>query len=221
MTEQSTSFGTLERTRPFAWLAFLAGVLSFLILIATVQPTPLAPAEQLSFFSQHGGAVALLATLTLLWAVGSIPFVVALGQLLQPKSATFALTATILSSLGILLLGFAVFAHIGALLAVVTVPNPPSAGAAIYEAAIWGNLSFYLTDPPLMAWGLGQLLFGWLAWRSGILPSWLAVVGVIGGLAGLLTLGVYQSNALALLQLASFTVWGIGTGLVLLRRRSS
>jgi hypothetical protein len=70
-----------------------------------------------------------------------------------------------------------------------------------------------------MTWGLGQLLFGWLAWKSGTLPNWVSVVGIVGGIAGLLTLAVYQSAMLALLQLASFAVWGVATGTCLLRRR--
>lgn len=73
----------------------------------------------------------------------------------------------------------------------------------------WGNLSFYLTDPGLMTWGLGQFLFGWLAWKSNVLPDCVSVVGMIGGIAGLLTLAVYQSGVVALIQLASFAVWGL------------
>jgi hypothetical protein len=30
---------------------------------------------------------------------------------------------------------------------------------ATYQAAIWRSLWYYLTDPGLMAWGLGQFLF--------------------------------------------------------------
>lgn len=63
-----------------------------------------------------------------------------------------------------------------------------------------------------MTWGLDQFLFGWLAWRSGILPNWIAVVGMVGGLAGLLTLAVYHTALLALVQLGSFTVWCFATG---------
>ena len=67
-----------------------------------------------------------------------------------------------------------------------------------------------------MTWGLGQLLFGWLAWKSGVLPDWLVVVGAIGGLAGLLTLAVYQSPVFALVQLASFAIWASTAGVSIL-----
>ena len=73
----------------------------------------------------------------------------------------------------------------------------------------------------LMAWGLGQFLFGYVAFRSGVLPNWLALVGMLGGVAGLLTLAVYQTALLALVQLLCFTVWGFATGFSLLRARQT
>jgi len=211
----------LDRPSAFGVFCILSGVASILMLIVTLEPTPRTAAGQLAHFAAHQGRVALEAVILLVWAVVAVPFVVALGQILRPKSPTFALAATILSAVGILLLGFAIFAHVGALLSIVAAGGPPNAADAIYQAAIWGNLSFYLTDPGLMAWGLGQLLFGWLAWNSRVLPNWVSIVGVVGGIAGLLTLAVYQTGMLALVQLASFTVWALATGILLLRRRAA
>src|SRR5664279_2631973 len=89
--------------------------------------------------------------------------------------------------------------------------------ATQYQAAIWGNLSYYLTDPGLMVWGFGQFLLGWLAWKSKVLPNWTALTGLIGGVAGLLTLFVYQTSSLAMLQIASFAIWGLTSGTLLLK----
>jgi hypothetical protein len=94
----------------------------------------------------------------------------------------------------------------------------PSAADATYQAAIWAKLSFFLTDPGLMTLGAGQSLFAWLAWSSGALPKSVSLVGLIGGLCGLLTLAVYQTSVLAMIQIGAFAVWGIATGIVLLRR---
>jgi len=210
----------MDRAPAFAWFSMLSGALSALLIVATLQPTPKTAAGQLAYFAGHQGMVALGAFTVLAWAVLSIPLVVALGQILAPKSPSFAKAATVLTAAGILLLAFAIFTHAGALLSIVTAGGPANAADAVYQAAVWGSLSFYMTDPGLMAMGLGQLLFGWLAWRSRVLADWTSLVGTIGGIAGLLTLAVYQTPVLALVQLASFGVWGFATGVILLRRRA-
>jgi hypothetical protein len=132
-----------------------------------------------------------------------------LGRFLRAPNPSLALSASILSAIGIALLGFAQFAYIGAMLSIARAGSTPDAGEAIYQATIWSNLSFFLTDPGLMMWGLGQLLLGSLAWRSDVLPRWLATTGCISGGAGLLTLTVYQSGVLALIQIAMFSVWAL------------
>jgi len=63
-----------------------------------------------------------------------------------------------------------------------------------------------------MAWGLGMFLFGWLAWKGGALPNWVPILGFVGGAAGLLTLVVYQSGILAIVQELCFAM-GTDVGL--------
>jgi len=55
----------------------------------------------------------------------------------------------------------------------------PSQAEALYQLAILTNLQYALTDPGLTVWGLGQLLFGWLAWKSGLMPNWHSVLGFL------------------------------------------
>lgn len=209
----------IDKASAFGWFSLLSGVLSVLLIVATLQPAPHTAAGQLAYFAGHQGLIALEATINLSWAVFSIPLVVALGQILRPKSPTFAKAASLLTAAGILMLAFAVFTHVGALQSIVAAGGPSNAAEANYQAAIWGSLSFYLTDPGLMTMGFGQVLFGWLAWRSRVLPNWTSVVGMIGGIAGLLTLAVFQTPFLALAQLACFAIWGLATGILLLRGR--
>jgi Domain of unknown function (DUF4386) len=159
------------------------------------------------------------ASVVLAWSVFSVPLAVTLGTLLHRKGRTLASAAQVLVGVGVLLLGFAIFMHIGTLLFIVAVGSSVREEDATYQVAIWSSLGFYLTDPGLMAWGLGQFLFGLLAWRSGVLPNWVAVIGMIGGAAGLLTLAVYQTDLLALVQICCFTVWGFAAGFSLLRQR--
>lgn len=213
-------FEAIGRKSTLAVLALVAGTLSLLVLLASLQPLPATPADQLSFVANHRTAYALFAGTVLAWAVFSIPFVVTLGMMLRPRGDILALTAALLSAAGILMLGFAIFAHAGAMLSIAAA-NAPRPEDAIYQVAIWASLRFYLTDPGLMTWGLGQFLFGWSAWKSGILPNWLSLLGMIGGIAGLLTLAIYQSGVLALVQVCAFAVWGFATGILLLRSRGN
>jgi len=71
-----------------------------------------------------------------------------------------------------------------------------------------------------MAWGFGQFLFALLAWNGAVFPRWLAIAGFIGGGAGLLTLAVYQTAVLALVQFAAFAIWGVAAGVIALRRKT-
>jgi uncharacterized protein DUF4386 len=212
-----------DQPRPstVAWWGVVAACLSVLLLLSSSQPPPADAAAALALFAARPRLVALTATIFLSWAVFSIPFVILLGQILQAPSPGLARAATMLSAIGIALLGFAQFAYIGAMLSIIAAGRAPNTGDAIYQAAIWGNLLFFLTDPGLMMWGLGQFLFAWLAWRSRVLPRAVSLVGFISGGAGLLTLAVYQSALLALLQITAFTIWALTAAIVLFRAASS
>jgi hypothetical protein len=210
--------------KPNPAFSFLAGVLSILVLISTLLlPVQKTAAQQLAFVSGHQSTVAVAMFSILLWATFSVPFVVGLGTLVRSRGTNLALTATLLSAGGILLLGFGNYVGDGALLSIVTAGHAPTPGADIYQTAIASNLWPLLSDPGLMAWGLGQLMFAQLMWKSGILPDWLAVVAGIGGLATFLASLLLPTNAipLALFALVCFSVLGFATGIILLRTRAS
>jgi hypothetical protein len=209
----------VDRKMTLAVLALIAATLSLALLIASLRPPPPTPAEMLVFAASHRTAYGWFASLVLAWAVFAVPLIVTLGALLRAKGGTLTVIAQMLSAMGVLLLAFATFMNIGAVLSIVAAGAPPRPDDANYQAAIWSGLGFYLSDPGLMAWGLGQFLFGWVAWRSVVLPNWLAIIGMRGGVAGLLTLAVYQTAVLALVQLLAFTIWGFATALTLLRAR--
>ena len=209
----------LDNRLVFAGFAIAAGLLSFLLIGSAGGPPPPAPAELLPYFEAHRGRYILLGVAVLTWVGTAIPFIAGLGALLAPQGRALARAAMLLAAGGVLLLGFATFAFVGAFSAVSAAARvAPSPAEAAYQAAIWSHLSFYLTDPGLMTLGLGQFLFAVLAWKSGSLPKLVAAIGLVGGLAGLLTLAVYETAALALAQLTAFGVWGLATGVILLRR---
>ena len=217
--ETRRNLGDVDHAWFLALCAWLSAVLSLLLLLG--QPAVQDPARLLAYVADHRALIGLEAIAALMWTVFSVPVVVVLGQLLRVRSATLAATATILSAGGILLLGYSIRTSFGALLSVVAASARLDGPDAMYQAAIWRNLSFFLSDPGLMTWGLGQLLFGWLARNSRILPNWLAWVGIVGGLAGLFTDAVYQTGALAMIQVASFAVWGVVLGAMLFRQRAA
>jgi Domain of unknown function (DUF4386) len=215
----STIATNLDRRRVFGGFSIASGALSLVLILSYLTVPPGLPEQMLSSLERNHASVVILAIVLLTWMVISIPFVVGLGILLRSKSGSIALAATFLSAGGILVLGFGNFIAIGALLSIeATAKLAPNPMDPAYQAAIWGTLMYFLTDPGLMTWGLGQFLFGWLAWKSDVLSHWLAIVGVLGGISGLLTLAIYQNPALAFLQIAAFAIWGLVVGVQLLKR---
>jgi len=208
------NFLDVDRRGAFAMFAICSGILSLLVFVIPIVYSPRAPVELLPFFVSHWSSYILLAIAILIWVIVAIPFVVAVGVILSARSRSVAVAATLLSAGGILLLGFAVFAFVGAFLAIVASAGAaPSTAAATYQAAVWSNLSFFLADPGLMTLGFGQFLFAWLAWNSGTFPKAVSLVGFVGGLAALLTLVTYQTSLLAMIQIGAFRVWGVSLAL--------
>lgn len=210
---------SIDRPQIFAGFALLSAVLSVGLLAVALQPVSANPAALLAHLARHQRGIVIEAIVELSWAVFSIPFIVGVGELLRPKSPSLALAAVVLSAGGVLLLGYSMRMSAGAELAILAVGGPSVGAETLHDVAFWGSLSYTLSDPGLMTLGLGQLLFGWLAWRSNVLPNWLAIIGLVGGFAGLFTDAVYQTPILAVLQVACFAVWGFFTGAYLARRR--
>src|SRR5215471_16121833 len=136
----------------FATLSLLSGIMSTVLLVFFLQPVTQDPAELLMSVADHRLRFAAQAIAVLVWAVVSVPCVVASGQLLRSKSPGLALTGTILSSGGILLLAYSIRTYLGAAFSIVAASPHLDAPEVVYQAAIWRNLSFMLTDPGLMTW---------------------------------------------------------------------
>jgi hypothetical protein len=205
----------------FAIFFLASGVLSLLLFGLSLVPGPRTPRQQLEFYTRQRGRAILSAALTLTWAVTSVPFAVGLGYMLQPGGGSVALSATLLVSGGVLLLGFALFLTTGAFLSMVQPGESDlEQNYMNQQATTWSSLRYFLTDPGLMTMGLGQLTFGWLALQGTLFPSWLSIIGIVGGVAGMLTLIVFRTPWLALVQTAAFALWGLGALAILLANPS-
>ena len=203
-------------TRRFFAIASFASALLTLALVLTAAPPQAPPTELLAHFRANQGRFAALAIVVLTWAIVSVPAVVAAGRLVAGSRPTLGLAATMLSFGGILLLAFGTFIFVGALFALSAATRSPSdAMQANAQASFWYNMSFLLSDPGLMTLGAGQAILGILAWRSGAIHRFMAAIGVAGGVAGLLTLAVYQTPFLAIIQLFSFAVTSASVGVAL------
>jgi hypothetical protein len=215
----------IEYKTTFAVFALLTGGLSLLLAVVffiynPIFPPNLAPGRALATYRGNEGLAYLMSVAYVVWSVFSIPFVVGLGTLLQAKSRTLALAATILTSAGLLLIGFAAYIQVGALAAAAATNNAiPSAAESTYQAAFWFNFAHSLVGVPQAAFGLGMLLFGSLAWRSHVLPDWLAIVGFIGGVAALVSPALPGPLAWAWIYIPAFLIWGMTTGYLLLQSR--
>ncbi|MEZ5293790.1 MAG: hypothetical protein R2745_22090 [Vicinamibacterales bacterium] len=201
-----------DRHRALAPMAFLTGALSLALLAGSVQPPPASPAALLEDIAAHQAMYGVFASLALAWSASAVVFAAALGTWLEGASRPLASAGQGLVSGGVLLLTFALFMRTGAMLALVSAGPAPDDAAAAHQVRFWSDLSFFLTDPGLFAWGVGQVMLAWLSWRS-TLPLWVRLAGLVGGAAGVLTLAVYQTAVLALLQLAAFAAWTVGLGI--------
>jgi len=206
----------LDHQPIFGLSASLSALLSLLLVAVSLQG-PTGTGAYLEFFNHHRATSILTAILFMTWAVIAIPFLAAVEEMLRSGGEVLARAATLLSSLGILLLAFGYFTTTGAFMAISAIASAPLPSEREYQAAIWRNMGFFLSDPGLMAWGLGFFLLGMLTWNSGVLPRWLGIVAVVGGVAGLLTLAVYQTPVLALVQVSCFGVWGFAVGVRIFR----
>ena len=209
----------LGNKKIFVAFVVLSSLLGFIFLVTTLIQKPPLPHQVFSYFEANQSGFILFATLSLVWSVVTIPAIVALGAAIK-NSASRGLsnTAILLTSSGILLNGIISFLYVGALLSIWNTRNMQGANSD-YQMSIWTNLFYFMSDPALMIWGLGQLLFGYLLLSNLIFPKWLGVVTVVGGVAGALTLAVYQTPILAIVQELTLVILMVYFSLFLIRNK--
>lgn len=189
----------------FTAFSVLSSIVGIIFTVATLAQKPPLPHQVTGYFASNQAGFVLFATLSLVWSVVSIPTIIALASVIGNKSKGLLNSAVFLMSSGILLNGVISFLYVGALISIWNTRDMPGANSD-YQMSIWTNLFYFMSDPALMLWGFGQLIFGFLLLSNSIFSKWLGVLTVIGGVAGALTLAVYQTPILAILQAVTFVV---------------
>ena len=159
-----------------------------------------------------------------MFAVAAIPFFALVGRLFRHRNADAASIATLLSVVGATLYVLRAILQDSALATAGTLVAP-SAKEATYQAA----LLFAMVNPLLplggAIWGLGFILFGALTWNSRILPNWMAVVAIVGGVAGWAIFPVLNGSGMflgyvitELLVPITTAIWCLACAMIFLRR---
>lgn len=218
-------------TTPNPFLLASSGLVTgVLILIAFVAeamtPTPFPPFSQANFAASQTD-LALWSFRSFAWglfAVASIPFFALVGRLFRHRNADAASIATLLSVVGVTLYALRAILQDSALAAAGTLVAS-SAKEATYQAA----LLFAMANPLLplggAIWGLGFILFGALTWNSGILPKWMGVLAIVGGVAGWAIFPILNSSGMffgyvitEVLVPITTAIWCFAWAVIFLRR---
>jgi hypothetical protein len=206
-----------ENPRHLLIFGIIAGVFIILALSTFLFPEPSAT-DPLSTYKNNVVAFSYGEAVILFLVVFATPFVASLGSVLVSRGRGLVWAAMLLSVLGMLCLALNEATLYGAFYAAANTPAPLP-GIPAYEAALWLNLDTGVNLVGIVAWGFGLLLFGLAAWNSRILPNWLALVGVIGGVAGFLVL-VVSIVSFVVLPIA-FGIWCFAVPLLVRRLPTS
>jgi hypothetical protein len=183
--ETPSNPGGTGRPRGFLVAAILAGLVAAVTIAGAVSlPEPSTPQGQLAVFDSHGAAIAFSDLWFLVFALGITPFVAYLGASLRSQSRGLLWASMLVFLFGAYVLAVSNAASYSALYAISTTAAPSSA-TATYEAALWYNITDGWEVFGFSSLGLGVAMFSAAIWNSRVLPNWMAIVGFIGGIVGL------------------------------------
>ena len=179
--------------RPSLLLTFglLAAVLTIIqVAGAFIAPDPPSPQQVLSFFNANRSGYTFSYLFSIVYAVGSIPFIALVGSILRAKSLGLVSAAVLLLVAGLLLSSVELLLTYGALWSISMTPAP-APGLAAYQANYWFALALPLEALSSIATGAGLLILSWAAWNSRVIPNWLAIIAAIAGTSEIINVAGY------------------------------
>lgn len=172
------------------------------------------PAQQYQDYLTHTTAFAEYAVGFVAFALLGVPFVVALGLLLRRTNPYGAMIASALWVVGILIQALSASLYTSWLAAIEAASGTtPALASPAYQAAIVNNVLAYWVPIGWIGIAIGFFLMAWVARRSGIVPNWLGVVGLAGGI-GSLPIGPLPEFVGTNL----FAVWGLAIAILFVQR---
>ena len=213
----------VQRSSALAVISLFAGIFTVVFAVAGfVQPDPNPPAV-LSSYQANQSLYAFGSYSAALFGLTVIPYFAVLGTVFWRRANAVTLGATLLVAVGIsaYVIGWTLGNFAVATASTIAAPSP---AVASYQAGYMYWTAKNVTIMGLVFFSLGFALFGCLAWNSRILPNWLAVVGIIGGISGLLIFNViaYDIESVgfigqAVIQPAALAIWAFASVLLFTR----
>lgn len=199
-------------------LTFLVGIAMAVTVLADYATGELTPTESVAFLADHRGAVFAWHAVTLiLFSVALVPLTLALHDRLRRAQPSLARVAAVFGCIWAgLIAATGMISNVGTG-AVVDLAADDTRGAA----SLWSALDAVtngLGGGNEVVGGVWVLLLSVAGLRSGLLPTWLNVVGLLSAAAGLVTV-VPGLEEVGIVFGLGLIVWFVGVGVSLLRRR--
>lgn len=187
-----SSSGTEPRHGSHLILGIL-GILTAVFIVVSLAASFLIPYP--SNFTPTDNQSVYLANVDLFWLVlgaglaavaFGIPFFAGVTQMVATRSPALASGTSVLFGAGFVFVGIDLLFFTGVPYVVSQIATGPAYSAsAAYTSAIAYELTSYLFDIVMVTiLGVALVIFAWLSWRSALVPRWLSIVALIGGVAG-------------------------------------
>ena len=198
---------------------FLFGIAMFATVLTDYTTGDPTPAESVAFLVDNQAALYVWnLVIFIVFGIALVPVVLAVHQRLLVRSPALAQAS---AGFGLIWAGLVLAAGMVSNIAIGTVADLHATDPAAAEP-VWSALDSVqngLGGGNEIAGGVWVLLISWAALQTGALPRWLNYLGLMAGLAGLVTV-IPPLEAVGAVFGIGLIVWFVGVGVVLLREQN-